>query len=63
MQDHGVMSGQIVQVRGFADRRLLNPSQPNDSRNRRISLVVEYTQPPPKPNPLGEPLSRAPLLR
>jgi chemotaxis protein MotB len=63
MQDHGVEPGQIVQVRGFADRRLLNPAQPHDSRNRRISLVVEYNEPPPKPDPFGEPPTRAPVLR
>jgi chemotaxis protein MotB len=63
MQDHGLDPGQIVQVRGFADKRLLNPSLPADSRNRRISLVVEYNQPPPKPDPFGEPATRAPLLR
>jgi chemotaxis protein MotB len=40
----GLRPDQVVEVRGFAQRRLLNPSDPNDPRNRRISLVVEFTQ-------------------
>jgi chemotaxis protein MotB len=66
MQDHGVDPNQVAQVRGFADKRLLDPANPNDSRNRRISVVVEYNEPPPsarKPDPFGQPASRAPVLR
>jgi chemotaxis protein MotB len=33
---------QIVEMRGFANQRLLNPADPNDPRNRRISVVVKY---------------------
>jgi flagellar motor protein MotB len=29
-------------MRGFANHRLLNSADPNDPRNRRISLVVKY---------------------
>ncbi len=42
MQDHGLGLEQVVQIRGFADKRPLNPADPNDSRNRRVSVVVEY---------------------
>jgi len=38
----GVRPDQIVEMRGFANHRLLNPADPNDPRNRRISLVVKY---------------------
>lgn len=38
----GVRTDQIVEMRGFANQRLLNPADPNDPRNRRISLVVKY---------------------
>ena len=64
MEDHGIGSDQIVQVRGFADKRLFDPALPFDSRNRRVSVVVEYdeTSAVPKPNPFGEPPPRAPLL-
>ena len=53
MQDHGIAGDQVVQVRGFADKRLLDPGSPQDSRNRRVTVVVEYDQPPvvPRPNP------------
>jgi flagellar motor protein MotB len=33
---------QAVEVRGFAHQKLLNPADPNDPRNRRISLVVKF---------------------
>jgi chemotaxis protein MotB len=32
---------QVVEVRGFADQRLLFPAAPQDPRNRRISVVVK----------------------
>lgn len=42
MQDEGLHPDQVAQVRGFADQRLLDPSAPFDSRNRRVSVVVQY---------------------
>jgi len=42
MQANGVGSGQVTQVRGFADQRLRKPDNPFDSSNRRISLVVQH---------------------
>jgi chemotaxis protein MotB len=36
----GIKSDQIAEVRGFADRRLLNPNDPNDYKNRRVSIIV-----------------------
>ena len=47
MQDHGIHPDQVEQVRGFADKRLLYASDPNDSRNRRVSVIVEYAKPGP----------------
>jgi chemotaxis protein MotB len=41
----GVRPGQVVELRGFADRRLLNSSDPNDPRNRRVSVVVRFQDP------------------
>jgi hypothetical protein len=50
MQNNGIRSDQITQVRGFADLRLRKPEAPLDPSNRRISLMVEYldkkTEPP-----------------
>jgi len=38
----GVRPRQVVEVRGFADERLLNTADPNDPRNRRVSLVIKF---------------------
>jgi chemotaxis protein MotB len=42
MQANGIGSGQVTQVRGFADQRLRKPDAPLDPANRRISLIVQY---------------------
>jgi chemotaxis protein MotB len=39
----GLRANQIVEVRGFADQHLLNEENPTDPRNRRVSLVVRFT--------------------
>ena len=43
----GLRDDQIVETRGFANQRLLNPADPNDPRNRRISIVVKSAAAPP----------------
>jgi chemotaxis protein MotB len=42
MQQEGVRTDQVSQVRGFADQRLRLPAHPEDPSNRRISLIVQY---------------------
>jgi chemotaxis protein MotB len=42
MEDHGLRSGQIMQVRGFAAQNLRDKEHPNDASNRRISVIVRY---------------------
>ena len=42
MQENGVRTNQIAQVRGFADQQLRLPDKPEDPSNRRISIIVEY---------------------
>jgi chemotaxis protein MotB len=42
MEDHGIRSGQIMQVRGFAAQNLRDKEHPNDASNRRISVIVRY---------------------
>ncbi len=42
MQESGMQSGQVSQVRGFADQRLRYPKDPANPSNRRISLIVQY---------------------
>lgn len=38
----GVRAGQVVELRSYSDQRLLNPANPNDDRNRRVSVVVKF---------------------
>jgi chemotaxis protein MotB len=42
MEGSGVRSNQVMQVRGFADRKLRKPLQPGDACNRRITLIIQY---------------------
>jgi chemotaxis protein MotB len=48
MQNSGLQAAQVSQVRGFADQKPRDKAKPNDPGNRRISLIVQYTdkQPP-----------------
>ena len=47
MQANGLGVDQIAQVRGFADQQLRDPAHPQDSSNRRVTLIVEAANPPP----------------
>lgn len=40
MQEHGLRSNQVTQVRGYADQQLKHPDNPKDPSNRRISILV-----------------------
>ena len=42
MQSAGIRADQVRQVRGFADQQLRKISDPMDSSNRRVSLIVQY---------------------
>ena len=42
IQESGVRPDQVSQVRGYADQRLRDPEHPEDARNRRISMIVQY---------------------
>jgi chemotaxis protein MotB len=42
MENKGIRSEQISQVRGFADRNLRNRKQPFDSCNRRVTIIIQY---------------------
>jgi chemotaxis protein MotB len=42
LHSFGVPAEQVAEVRGFADRRLLDSEHPSDARNRRISVVVRF---------------------
>src|ERR1039458_1079428 len=51
MEEHGVRHEQVAQVRGFADRQLRHPDDPDHPSNRRISVIVQYLTPPPAEPP------------
>ena len=42
MQAHGLRPEQIEQVRGYAERQLRHPEDPESPSNRRISVIVQY---------------------
>jgi chemotaxis protein MotB len=44
MQANGLGATQVSQVRGFSDQRLRKLDDPLDASNRRISLIVQYTE-------------------
>ncbi|MBI2689390.1 MAG: OmpA family protein [Acidobacteria bacterium] len=56
MQAHGVRSDQVAQVRGYADQRLRNAANAEDSSNRRISIIIQHLEGHGKPllGPKGE---------
>jgi chemotaxis protein MotB len=50
LHQSGLRPEQVVEVRGFADQKLIRPADPNDPKNRRVSLVVRFTD---DKNPAG----------
>jgi chemotaxis protein MotB len=40
LEDSGLWKGQVVEVRGFADRKLKIPQDPLDASNRRVSIFL-----------------------
>lgn len=53
MCENGLKVGQVAQVRGYADQQLRHKDAPEDPGNRRISLIVQYLE-PPKGEPAGQ---------
>ena len=56
MEAHGLRPEQVQQVRGYADRQLRHPEDPESPSNRRISVIVQYLNPkdaPTKEEPLA----------
>jgi len=50
MESSGLRSGQLYQIRGFADQQLRVPADPKDPSNRRISIII-MNLPKPRPDP------------
>ncbi len=42
LEGYGLNARQVVEVRGYADQKLLNAKEPESPKNRRISLVVKF---------------------
>ena len=43
LHTYGVRPQQVVEVRGYADQKLLDAQDPQDPKNRRVSLVVRFS--------------------
>lgn len=56
MDTTGLKTGQIAEVRGYADRHLFNRQDPNDYRNRRVSIIVKPLSKDPDPLPVEFPV-------
>ena len=55
METHGLRPNQVAQVRGYADRQLRHPEDPDGAANRRISVIVQYLTGPDKPEKPDQP--------
>ena len=44
MHEQGLRGNQVAEVRGFADQQLRNSKDPTDASNRRITVLVKYTE-------------------
>lgn len=54
MEESGIRPGQVVQVRGYADRNLRDKADPEAASNRRISVIVRYQMRGPQDDPPPE---------
>jgi chemotaxis protein MotB len=60
MEEHGLRPEQVGQVRGFADRQLRHPDNPEHASNRRVSVIVQYLAPVP---PRDKPAAKTPAAK
>ncbi len=56
LQESGVRTDQIADVRGYGDQKLRDPKEPASPTNRRVSIVVKYlsADDPPASSPAGK---------
>jgi chemotaxis protein MotB len=54
MQENGLKINQVAEIRGFADQQLRLPDKPEDPSNRRISIIIRYSDAPELPAGKGE---------
>lgn len=62
IQQSGVRTNQVADVRGYADQRLRKPEDPTSASNRRVSIVVKYRAPDDPPVP-GIPSAQFPAAQ
>jgi chemotaxis protein MotB len=55
MQENGMRRDQVTQVRGFADESLRDPAHPDDSSNRRVTIIIQYQAPAAVPETASQP--------
>lgn len=60
LQETGVESGRIAQIRGFADQQLRHTNDPLNPTNRRVSVLVQTRERPPGTEPAAPPAAAAP---
>ncbi len=58
MQAHGIRAEQVAGVRGYADRQLRHPEDPEHPSNRRISVIVQYLGHPVTPGAPAKPAAK-----
>ena len=63
MEAHGIRANQIGQLRGYADRALRRPEDPENATNRRISVIVQYLQKPEAAGKDTAPSTEVPVQR
>jgi chemotaxis protein MotB len=66
MEAGGLRKNQIIQVRGFADRKLRVPDKPMDFSNRRVSILVpskQFEAPVKRPGIQGATPSATPAIQ
>ena len=51
MQEEGLPPGRIKQIRGFADQNLHESHDPESPKNRRVTVIVQYAEPPARRKP------------
>ncbi len=63
MESMGLKLHQVVEVRGYADSQLRDPRHPTDASNRRVSIMVNYSEPTEAPEKVTEPGDAAKVER
>jgi chemotaxis protein MotB len=58
LDNSGLRPAQVASVVGYADRRLVNRSDPLDAANRRISIIVRFQKSAEAVRPIASSVAR-----